>query len=345
MKSRLRRSASIPRRLAVGLAGGLCLGGLLTATSAAEDRPGDLLARVGDVEIRSPDVDVVLRRLRLAELTDIERQRAAASVLEQIIDEQILRAELRAAEIEVPAAEIDAALAKLEQQVAGRGMEFEAFLAQSGRTAATVREQAALEIGLDRYVRPRITPAAVAGIFEGNRRELDGTRLRISHIVLRPAGGGGADPTAAALEQAKGIRQEILQGRLSFAEAARRHSAAPSRRQGGDIGWIRREGPLIDAFSGEVFALPKGGVSEPFVTPFGVHVATVTGIEPGSIRIDAVRARLEKMLAAQLVRDLVLEGRRKAPVEFAAGVPHFDPATVGDPPARRPVRVLEPSER
>jgi parvulin-like peptidyl-prolyl isomerase len=313
--------------------------------SAALAGPDDVVASVGGAEIRAREIEVVLKRLGLAEMAEPEQgQRAAAAVLEQIIDERVLRAELAAAGIDVPAAEVDAAVARVREQVAGRGLEFEAFLAQTGRTPVTIRDQVALEIALDRYVSPRITPAAVAEVFDRNRRELDGTKLRVSHILLRPESGGDDDPAAALLDEARTLRQEILQGRLSFGEAARRHSAGPSRRREGDIGWISREGPLLDAFASEVYSLAKGGVSEPFVTPFGVHLATVTAIEPGRIGIDAVRSRIEKMLASQVVRELVLQGRARNPVEFAPGVPHFDPTTVGAPPARRPVVIDVPGE-
>jgi peptidyl-prolyl cis-trans isomerase C len=316
---------------------------LAVATTVAAE-PDDVLARVIGGEIRSRDVEVVLQRLGLAVMPDVEQgQRAAATVLEQIIDERVLRAELMAAGIQVPATEVDEAIARLREQVAGRGLEFEAFLAQTGRTLATIRDQVALEIALDRYVSPRITAAAVAETFDRNRRELDGTKLRVSHILLRPVG-GGEDPAFQLLEDARTLRREILQGRVSFGEAARRHSAGPSRLRDGDIGWIGRDGPLLDAFASEVFALPKGDVSEPIVTPFGVHLATVTALEPGRIGIDAVRTRIEKMLAGDLVRKLVLQGRARNPVEFAPGVPHFDPATLGAAPARRPVVIAEPGE-
>lgn len=334
---------AFPRLPALGCGLVAAVWGVLATAALAG--PDDVVARVGGAEIRAREIEVVLKRLGLAEMAEAEQeQRAAAAVLEQIIDERVLRAELAAAGIEVPAADVAAAVARVREQVAGRGLEFEAFLAQTGRTPDTIRDQVALEIALDRYVSPRITPAAVAEAFDRNRRELDGTKLRVSHILLRPVSGGDDDPATVLLDEARTLRQEILRGRLSFGEAARRHSAGPSRRREGDIGWISREGPLLDAFASEVYSLAKGGVSEPFVTPFGVHLATVTAIEPGRIGIDAVRSRIEKMLASQLVRALVLQGRARNPVEFAPGVPHFDPATVGAPPARRPVVIGEPGE-
>ena len=308
------------------------------ATLPAVADEADVIAHCGEAVIRRTDLDKVVRRLGLAnQAAGPQRQRAEAVILEQLIDERLLRGELDRLGIRATRAEIDAGVVRLRDQVQGRGLEYEAFLAASGRTAGDVEEQVALEIALEKFVRPQITAAAVAEAFERNRRELDGTRLRVSHIVLRPEAGGDGDLAAGLLERAAAIRTEIMQGKLSFAAAARQYSAGPSRRQGGDLGWIGRDGPLVDAFAGQAYGLAKGGVSAPFVTPFGVHILTVTGVEPGRVGVEAVRPRLEKLMATQIVRGLVAEGRRQTAVTFAAGVAHLDPATAGRPVDGRPV--------
>jgi parvulin-like peptidyl-prolyl isomerase len=312
----------------------------LAAWPVAAAGPDDVIARCGSAAIRRADLEAVVKRLGLADLPPGEgRARAEAAILEQLIDERVLREELTRLGVTATQVEIDAGLRRLRDQVSGRGQDFEAFLAATGRTTATIRDQIALEIKLEKFVRPQVTEEVLAAAFEKNRREFDGTKLRVSHIVLRPEAGGGDDPTAPLLEEAAALRGRIIQGRLSFQEAARLHSAGPSRRRGGDLGWIGRGGPMVEGFSSQAYRLAQGGVSQPFVTPFGVHLVTVTAVEPGRIGLDAVRTRLEKLLAAQIVRGLVVAGRRRAAVAFAPGVAHFDPATVGAPAEERAVMV------
>ena len=53
--------------------------------------------------------------------------------------------------------------------------------------------------------------------------------------------------------------------------------------------------------------------------------------------------QVEKILAQNLVRGLVVAGRKRSPVSFAAGVPHFDPATADQPLDERRV-LVEPGE-
>lgn len=326
------------RRMSMVAALLACLAGWLWSPSSAAADAGDVLARCGDAVIRRGEVEVVLRRLGVGDTPPgPQRIRAEATVLEQLVDERILRMELDRLGIPVTDAEVDAGLRRLREQVSGQGGDFDAFLAASGRTTGTIRDQLALEIRLEKFVRLQLTPEVIATAFESNRRELDGTRLRVSHILLRPEAGGDADVATGLIEQAASIRTRIIQGRMSFAEAARAHSAGPSRRSGGDLGWIGRDGPMIEGFAAQAFRLARGGVSEPFVTPFGVHILTVTDLEEGRVGLDAVRPRVERLLATQLVRGLVTAGRQRTPVTFAEGVPHFDPQTAGRPVEERVV--------
>ncbi len=259
-------------------------------------------------------------------------------MLEQLVDEALLRAELANQLVEVADGEIQAGVERLRGQLASRGVTLEAFMAESGRDERGVRDQIRLELSLDKYIRPRMTAAEVGAFFEQNRREFDGTRLRVSHIVLRPdiVDTEGVD---RQVRQADVIRRDVLQGKITFDEAARRFSAGPSRHQGGDVGWITRSGPMVEAFTKSVFALAKGDVSKPIMTPFGVHLVKVIDVEPGRIGLDAIRPGLEKMMAAQLVRELLAKARASTPVTYTPGVAHFDPTTPADGPDPRRVIV------
>jgi parvulin-like peptidyl-prolyl isomerase len=332
------------RRLLI-LIGLAALSGVASGNQAGPDRSADeqIVARCGERPISRGEVTAVMQRLGMASMPPGEqRQRAEAAVLEQLIDERVLLSILDQAGIKATRDEVEEGVSRLRDQVVGREGDFDIFLARTGRTVEDVRGQVALEIRLDKFVKPRITSDLVADAFEKNRRQLDGTKLRVSQIILRSDSSRADGGVEGLLGQAAGLRRQIIQGRISFAEAARQHSAGPSRRRGGDLGWITRDGPMLDTFSSQAYDLAKGGVSQPFVTRFGVHLVTVTDVEPGRIGVDAVRTRLQKMLAAQLVRGLVMQGRLRMPVTVAAGVPHFEPESLGKPPAERPVVVRAP---
>lgn len=348
-------------RVLVGLVAWACLAhavvadGDETATADATSTttaPTDVVATVGDTPIFRSELDEIVRRGLAAGAVPGSSGRDAApaggsdgaqwleaSAMEQIIDARLLRAEIEREQITIGRLDVDTRLDQLKKQMAARGLEWDRFLSLSGREEDVIREQIEMEIALDRLIRPKLTPTVLAAGFERHRRSLDGTRLRVSHVILRPNVALGEEGVVAALARAAMIRREIVQGTVTFADAAKRYSAGQSRLVGGDLGWISRDAPLIDVFAKQAFALAKGDVSKPFTTIFGIHVVQVTDIEPGRVGFEALRPKLEAILAETILRDLLARLRAETPVAFAAGVAHFDPATSSDPQAPRRVVV------
>jgi peptidyl-prolyl cis-trans isomerase D len=80
-----------------------------------------------------------------------------------------------------------------------------------------------------------------------------------------------ASDSAAALDRARALRQEILDG-APFSEVATRESAdSVSAVNGGDLGEFGR-GSMDPAFEQAAFGLPVGAVSEPVLSAFGYHL-------------------------------------------------------------------------
>ena len=313
---------------------------LLAVRGRAETGAGaaDVVATVDATPILRGELEALVRRLVAGAAAAEDGQRLAATAVEQLVDEQLLRAEVDRVGVAASEAEIAARLDTLQRQVAARGSRWDEFLADNGRDQESLQGRVTLEIGVSKLMKPKISGAALEAGFQQRRREIDGTRLRVSHVLLRPDLAVGDEAVERLVERAAAIRREILQGMLSFADAARRHSVAPSRSRGGDLGWIARQGPLGEAFNRQVYRLAKGDVSRPFITPYGVHLAQVTDVEPGTLGLAAIRPALEQILAAEAIRETVARLRAETAIEYAPGVPHFDPATPAD--SDQPRRIL-----
>jgi hypothetical protein len=104
-----------------------------------------------------------------------------------------------------------------------------------------------------------------------------------------------------------------------------------------------RRSAAHEEFAKQAFALAKGDISQPFVTPFGVHILQVTDVQPGDRTLVSLRPQIEQAMAQQIVREAVADARRGTPVEYAPGVAHFDPATPVDGAQPRRVVVAGPS--
>jgi len=89
------------------------------------------------------------------------------------------------------------------------------------------------------------------------------TKIRASHILVEKQ------------SQALKVLEELKAGG-DFRELARKYSACPSGKRGGDLGQFGR-GQMAREFEQAAFALKPGQVSEPVKTQFGYHVIKRTG--------------------------------------------------------------------
>ena len=101
----------------------------------------------------------------------------------------------------------------------------------------------------ERAVAKFLTDKLLEDYFAAHRREFDGSEIRASHILFRPAGRRDAAAIAKLVEEAAALRAEIEAGKLTFAEAAERYSAGPSREQGGDVGFFPWHGVMVEPFA------------------------------------------------------------------------------------------------
>lgn len=290
--------------------------------------PATVVARVDGQEIRAAAVT------RLVDAALGGRSSAGdplvalqAQALEQAIGQRLVMEHLRGLGQLAGDPEVDRALALLETQAAVQQTSLEAMARQKGLTVDELREQLRWELSWKKFSAARLDDKALEEYFAAHRREFDGTEVRVSHILLRFAVHGDAASVQAAVARANGLRQQIAAGKLTFADAARQFSDGPSRQQGGDLGFIPRRDRMVEPFSAAAFALEKGQISQPVVTPFGVHLIQVTDDKPGDKTWRDVRDQLLAPAAQQLFVDLVAELRKSAQVQYTGTLPYLDPAT------------------
>tara|TARA_Y100000816_G_scaffold228682_1_gene173797 strand:+ start:279 stop:1547 length:1269 start_codon:yes stop_codon:yes gene_type:complete len=78
-----------------------------------------------------------------------------------------------------------------------------------------------------------------------------------------------------SFNKAKDIRNKILNGEISFDDAAKEYSADPgSRDRGGNLGYVPR-GTFVQEFDRVVFTIEKNVLTEPIKTQYGHHLIEV----------------------------------------------------------------------
>ncbi len=263
-----------------------------------------------------------------------------AEALARLVDRQLILRNLARTKLAASAAEVDLMVNRLKERLKPRGLTLSQHVATLGLDEGALRRQIVWQVSWGRYLERYLTDENLSRYFDRHRREFDGSRLRVAHVLfavptLDPlpdatpeqrwrAGRQAVEQTMAA---ARAVRAEIVAGRLSFADAARKYSVAPTGADGGEIGVIGRREPMPESFSRVAFALEKGAISEPVATAFGVHLIQNIEITPGDKTWQDVRAEIEAEVTRYLFDWLAGKERAEAKIEFTRVLPHFVPGT------------------
>lgn len=140
-------------------------------------------------------------------------------------------------------------------------------------------------------------------------------QTRARHILLRPS---AQLSESAAKRRLVDFKRQIQAG-AGFDALARENSEDGSAPQGGDLGWAS-PGTFVPEFEEAMNALPLGGISEPVVSRFGVHLIQVTErrqttLDPKQQREQARNALREKKFE-EAYTDWLRDLRARAYIEM-----------------------------
>lgn len=295
---------------------------LLPLLGSAPDAPAQvssqrIAAVVNDSVITTQDL---IDRIDLAMVTsglpnDPEtRRRLAPQVLRGYIDETLQQQEAKRLGLNVTEAEIDQAMDTIAQRNNTTREGLVRYLAERNIGERTLRQQIRAQIAwikvVNREVRSRLAVtqeqidlAMRAGGAAGD------TELLVSEIVL-PVYDRAQEATILA--QGRDLVATLRSG-TNFAALARQVSGAASAEAGGDLGWVRA-GAVLPELRERLLALKPGEVSDPVVSPAGVHIfqlrdrRSAVAATSGPADRERVRQRLEQeqmeRLATRYLRNL-----------------------------------------
>ena len=147
-----------------------------------------------------------------------------------------------------------------------------------------------------------VTEADIVAAYDTRFADADEVpEFRASHLLVETE------------EEALAAKARIDDGAV-FADVARDVSTGPTGPNGGDLGWFG-QGAMVPEFEDQITSLEVGGVSEPFETQFGWHVANLVEkrVQPrptleelrreliGALQEAAISARLDELAAAQTI--------------------------------------------
>ncbi|MEO6878103.1 MAG: peptidyl-prolyl cis-trans isomerase, partial [Gemmatimonadaceae bacterium] len=135
-----------------------------------------------------------------------------------------------------------------------------------------------------------IPDADLRTYFDQHKEEFQGPGRAALSVVILPRVVTAAD-TAAAKAKATALREEIIKG-AKFEDVAKRESADTiSGQNGGDLG-KGGKGRFVPEFEKAAYAMSKGEISEPVLTPFGYHIIRLDDKKGDTLSLHHILVRI-----------------------------------------------------
>lgn len=198
-----------------------------------------------------------------------------------LIEDRLRSAAAKAAGITVNDQQIAAGMAEFAARANLDTEQFLQAIGQGGVAPETFRDFVAAGLAWREAVRARFLPKLVISEAEIDRalsvpaQRGAGPRVNLSEILIPTSGGTVIETRDFAEELAKSLGSQA-----AFAAAARRHSAAPSRVNGGQVGWIPVTN-LPPQVREVVARMSNGQVSPPIPVGNAIAIVRLHGIRQG----------------------------------------------------------------
>jgi peptidyl-prolyl cis-trans isomerase C len=209
-------------------------------------------------------------------LTEAQRRQRQLEALDMVIDDLLLQQFLNKQGPQIKAADIDQKIKEVVQILKTQSKSLEDFLKESHLTEAQLRTNILTKLAWDAFVSTHITDEGIKRYFTENRDFFDRVTVRASHIEIRMAATASDGEREAAKQKLQALRQEIVAGKIDFAEAAKKYSQSESAAEGGDVGFFPRKFTVDESFAQAAFALKVGEISDVVPTETGMHLIKVT---------------------------------------------------------------------
>lgn len=245
--------------------------------------------------------------------------------LDQAIGARLLLERSQQLDVPVTAADIDAEIAKVIEQVGGEE-NFKKALAAQNISEDDFRKELEKGARVNKLVEQACTGVEepteqdVTDFYEAHKSEyVTEPKVLCQHILVKVEDNSTSDEKSAAFEKILAIKERIAAGG-NFAEEAEKNSDCPSGCEGGSLGWFG-PGMMVPEFDKVAFEMKKGEVSGVVTTQFGYHIIYKADEQPGGQQTlvdvhDQIKDLLRHEARGKAVDAFVAELRDKAEIEF-----------------------------
>jgi parvulin-like peptidyl-prolyl isomerase len=306
--------------LVVSLASLMVLAAVVDGARTQLLRPATKPAAVVDgTAISMSEVESVLKQAgpTATPLTEVQRKQLQIEALAMLIDDLLMEQFLRKNGRRIDPAEVNKKVAELEAGLKQQGKSLADFCKESAQSEAQLRTNIVNMLQWAAYVQEHLTEADLKRYYEENRDFFDRVAVRASHIVLRVSSSASPGERVQIRSRLQALRQEIVGGKVEFAEAAQKHSQCTSAPNGGDIGYFPRKLAVEEAFAKAAFGLKVGDVSDVIETDYGMHLIKVTDRKPGQPSdYNKIKDEVRELCVEEMRLAVLAQQRKTAHIEI-----------------------------
>ena len=200
-------------------------------------------------------------------------------------------------------------LSKFEDRLAEVNKTLDQYLADNKLSRKELVYEIRWRLAWAKYLKKKLTEKRLESYFRKYRRKFDGTKMRVAHILF-------AD-SDSSMQQAQIVREKVMTGEISWNDAAKKCSIAKtSADNGGEIGWITYDGPMVPEFCKAAMKLQNEEISEPVKTNFGIHLIKCLAVEPGEIDAKNASERIRTDATNYLFNSIADKQRSAAKIDI-----------------------------
>ncbi|MFP4159165.1 MAG: peptidylprolyl isomerase [Desulfobacterales bacterium] len=297
-------------------AAALCLSIFLTAANAEDaekDSSGDdHVAVVNKTKIPAEDLERKVDMIRAryagsgAEISGEQLAQLKRTILDNIIDQEMLYQASREEGIEVDPDEIQQEIDQLMDQFENQE-DFRKQMAEMNYSEEALEKEIRQNLAIRKLIDERfaseisVSDDDIKAYYEENQSEFEEPeRVHARHILIRSGPDDDDETKEEAKEKLEEVREKLESGE-EFSELARQYSEGPTAESGGDLGYFSR-GEMVKRFDEAAFGLEAGEVSDIVETRFGYHLIKVEdkkeqGVQP----LDDVKGSISENLEREKV--------------------------------------------
>ena len=290
----------------------------------------DIAAAVGDAIITNEKIKSILQNLP-PDMPQKEKKSMRNQVLNELIFAELSHVYLKANHVNYTKKNLENVKKQISKMAAKQKMTARQLMEKARLTEENLQDQARSKNLIEEIT----SPQKLADFIRTHPSCFNGTKIQVRHILIACEPLASTKKQKSAKAKLEKIAAEIKAGKLKFEDAARCHSACPSKERGGMLSEFLFT-DMLPLFSLAAFETDAGKMSGITRTKFGFHLIKVIGRTEGKEKPDPEKAKeiAKSVLLAELKNKLLDQALKTVPIVIPNKNPQTRPeakATAGKP--------------